>query len=89
VDVVFNGHGHNYERNEVNGGTYVVTAGGGAPLYPMQEREPTQVAFALEYHFVLVEIDDHHLQLISSASTTSMRMCPSQRIHYRTFLWTR
>jgi len=70
VDVVFNGHEHNYERNEVNGVTYVVTAGGGAPLYPMQEREPTQVAFALEYHFVLVEIDDHHLQLISSASTT-------------------
>jgi len=42
VDVVFNGHKHSYERNEVNGVTYVVTAGGGAPLYAMQEREPTQ-----------------------------------------------
>ena len=69
VDVVFNGHKHNYERNEVNGVTYVVTAGGGAPLYAMQEREPTQVAFALEHHFVLVEIDGHHLQATAISST--------------------
>jgi len=62
VDVVFNGHKHNYERNEVNGITYVVTAGGGAPLYAMQEREPTQAAFALVHHFVLLEIDGDHLQ---------------------------
>jgi len=62
VDVVFNGHKHNYERNEVNGLTYVVTAGGGAPLYAMQEREPTQVAFVLAHHFVLLEIDGDHLQ---------------------------
>jgi hypothetical protein len=62
VDVVFNGHKHNYERNEVKGVTYVVTAGGGAPLYAMQEREPTQAAFALAHHFVLVEVDGDHLQ---------------------------
>jgi len=62
VDVVFNGHKHNYERNEVNGVTYVVTGGGGAPLYAMQEREPTQVAFALAYHFVLLEVDGDHLE---------------------------
>jgi predicted phosphodiesterase len=62
VDVVFNGHKHNYERNEVNGVTYVVTGGGGAPLYAMQEREPTQVAFAMAHHFVLLEIDGHHLE---------------------------
>ena len=62
VDVVFNGHKHNYERNEVNGVTYIVTGGGGAPLYAMQEREPTQVAFAVTYHFVLLEINDQHLE---------------------------
>ena len=61
VDLVFNGHKHNYERNEVNGITYIVTGGGGAPLYAMQEQEPTQAAFALAYHFVLVEIDGNHL----------------------------
>jgi len=57
VDLVFNGHKHNYERNEVRGVTYVVTGGGGAPLYAEQEREPTQAAFALAYHFVLVEVN--------------------------------
>ena len=62
VDVVFNGHQHNYERNEVNGVTYIVSAGGGAPLYRMQKREPTQAAFALAYHFVLLEIDGNHLK---------------------------
>ncbi len=69
VDVVFNGHKHNYERNEVNGVTYVVTAGGGAPLYAMQEREPTQAAFVMAYHFTLLEIDGDHLRaaVISSA----------------------
>ncbi len=62
VDVVFNGHKHNYERNEVNGVTYIVTGGGGAPLYAMQEREPTQAAFAMAHHFVLVEIVGDHLK---------------------------
>lgn len=62
VDMVFNSHRHNYERNEVNGITYVVTGGGGAPLYAMQEREPTQAAFAMAYHFVLVEVDGHRLR---------------------------
>ncbi len=33
VDIVFNGHDHNYERSFVNGIYYVVAGGGGAPLY--------------------------------------------------------
>lgn len=62
VDVVFNGHRHNYERNEVNGVTYIVTGGGGAPLHAMHEREPTRVAFAVAHHFVLLEINGDHLE---------------------------
>ena len=61
VDVVFAGHHHNYERNEVNGVTYIVTGGGGAPLCVMQDREPTRAAFAVAYHVVLLEIDGNHL----------------------------
>ena len=61
VDVVLNGHQHNYERNEVNGVTYVVTAGGGAPLYAAVGREPTQAAFALAHHFVVLRIDGSRL----------------------------
>jgi predicted phosphodiesterase len=68
VDVVFAGHHHNYERNEVNGVTYIVTGGGGAPLCVMQDREPTRAAFAVAYHVVLLEIDGDHLgaKVISS-----------------------
>jgi hypothetical protein len=62
VDLVFNGHKHNYERNEVNGVTYLVTGGGGAPLYEMQEKEPAQAAFSVIYHFVLVRVDGDHLE---------------------------
>ncbi|MCK5330866.1 MAG: metallophosphoesterase [Candidatus Marinimicrobia bacterium] len=32
VDIVFNGHDHNYERSLVNDVYYIVTGGGGAPL---------------------------------------------------------
>ena len=45
-----------------------VTGGGGAPLYAMQEREPTQAAFALVYHFVLLEVDGNHLQATAISS---------------------
>ncbi|MEA1978265.1 MAG: metallophosphoesterase family protein [Chloroflexota bacterium] len=62
VDVVFAGHHHNYERNEVNGVTYIVTGGGGAPLCVMEEPELTRTAFAVAYHFVLLEVDGNHLE---------------------------
>jgi hypothetical protein len=47
---------------EVNGITYVVTAGGGAPLYAMREREPTQVVFVMAHHFIVVKIDGSRLE---------------------------
>jgi predicted phosphodiesterase len=62
VDVVFNGHHHNYERNEANGVTYIVTGGGGGPLAVMEDQEPTQAAFAMVHHAVLLELDGDHLK---------------------------
>ena len=35
VQAVFSGHDHNYQRHFQNGIHYVVTGGGGAPLYPV------------------------------------------------------
>jgi 3',5'-cyclic AMP phosphodiesterase CpdA len=35
VQLVFNGHDHNYQHHEFGGVHYVVTGGGGAPLYPV------------------------------------------------------
>ncbi|HYN37110.1 MAG TPA: metallophosphoesterase, partial [Actinomycetota bacterium] len=37
VDLVLNGHDHNYQYAELNGVSYVVTGGGGADIYPCSE----------------------------------------------------
>ena len=61
VTAVFNGHIHSYERVLENGVTYIVTGGGGAPLYSLGVREPGQQAAALLYHFVLLDIIGNRL----------------------------
>lgn len=37
--LVFSGHVHNYERYEHGGVTYIVSGGGGAPMYPIRRAE--------------------------------------------------
>jgi hypothetical protein len=56
VAIVFNGHDHDYERSVANGVTYIVTGGGGAPLYPEVNDNPDSVYFASVYHFVQITI---------------------------------
>lgn len=68
VDMVFGGHAHNYERNEANGVTYIVTGGGGGSLMEIEDKEPTQAAFALEHHAVLVTVDGDQLRGLAVAS---------------------
>jgi 3',5'-cyclic AMP phosphodiesterase CpdA len=55
VDLVFSGHDHDYERSFANGVVYIVTGGGGAPLYDKETSNPYSVYWAKTYHFVLVE----------------------------------
>ncbi len=52
VNVVFSGHDHDYERLDVNGVTYVVTGGGGAPLRGQVGENRASKVFAEAYHFV-------------------------------------
>lgn len=64
VDLVLNGHDHNYERfSPINGVHYVVTGGGGNSLYT----EGTPVTGSLEYdsvhHFVGLTITPDKLKL--------------------------
>jgi 3',5'-cyclic AMP phosphodiesterase CpdA len=40
VHAVFAGHDHNYQRHVKNGVQYIVTGGGGAPLYPVDAPIP-------------------------------------------------
>ncbi len=57
VDVVFSGHDHDYERLEVEGVTYVVTGGGGAPLYASKGKREGSRLFSQEFHFVRVCVE--------------------------------
>ncbi len=62
VQMVFNGHDHDYERSYVNGVTYIVTGGGGAPLYSAGTSSWTQFS-ASEYHAYKVSITGNNSTL--------------------------
>ncbi len=63
VDIVFNGHDHDYERSiDINGTVYIVTGGGGAPLYNPDSNWWTAHVEGT-YHFCLIEIRDDDLLL--------------------------
>jgi 3',5'-cyclic AMP phosphodiesterase CpdA len=50
VDAVFAGHEHYYERRAVDGVLYIITGGGGAPIYDKEE-------YGGYNHFVQVTVD--------------------------------
>jgi hypothetical protein len=56
VTIVFTGHDHSYERSVANGVTYIVTGGGGAPLYPEAHDNPASVYFTSVHHFVRITL---------------------------------
>jgi 3',5'-cyclic AMP phosphodiesterase CpdA len=56
VDVVFNGHDHDYERSFVNGVTYIVTGGGGAPLTDVGHSSWT-VYSEKTFHYCVLTVD--------------------------------
>lgn len=57
VELVFSGHDHLYERGDADGLKYIVTGGGGAPLYPWNRRLPSQLAFDPVHHHVRVDVE--------------------------------
>ena len=71
VDMVFNGHDHIYERSfpmqanrrvDESGVIYVVTGGGGAPLYSVNAGEWTAFATSV-HHCCIISIHGAHLRL--------------------------
>jgi acid phosphatase type 7 len=69
VDLVFSAHNHSYEKSLVNGVYYIVTAGGGAPMYPKKSKNEYSLLFVSKHHFC--RIDDHDSLLLLSAIDTS------------------
>ena len=73
VDIVFNGHDHDYERSLYNSIYYIVTGGGGAPLCDQTRISPYSQIFIEAYHFckltlindqLIIEVYDIDLNLI-------------------------
>lgn len=63
VQAVFSGHDHNYQRHEVNGITYVVTGGGGAPLYDVRPDTPFVKAAKKAYNECEIVLSGDEMQV--------------------------
>lgn len=63
VSLVLSGHDHAYERGYTEGVKYIVTGGGGAPLYSVNNRLPGQLAFEPAYHFLRVSVDGEQVMI--------------------------
>jgi len=63
VDVVFAGHDHDYERGRTSGLNYVISGGGGAPLYDVDTRRRGAEAFESTYHHVRVDVIGDSIEL--------------------------
>ncbi len=56
VTAVLNGHDHYYHHAEHGGTHYIVTAGGGAPLYDTDAIQPETVKYQKIEHFMRVDV---------------------------------
>ena len=63
VDFTFGAHDHFYERGEVDGLRYVVTAGCGAPLYKRRTFLPRTAVWEATLHHVRVTVDGDDVEL--------------------------
>jgi acid phosphatase type 7 len=57
VDVVFNGHAHDYEHGTKNGVTYIINGGGGGALDTLRNSFPWITVYESTHHFVHVSAD--------------------------------
>jgi acid phosphatase type 7 len=63
VTAVISGHDHTYQRIERDGVTYLVSGGGGAPLYEKSRAVLGLRTFASTYHWVQVDLDRDRCEL--------------------------
>ncbi|MCK5358240.1 MAG: metallophosphoesterase, partial [Elusimicrobiales bacterium] len=56
VDIVFSGHDHSYERLYKNGIFYIVTGGGGAPLYDMAKEHESSQIYHKSHHYLTLSV---------------------------------
>ncbi len=71
VDLVLSGHDHLYERGNVDGLRYVVSGGGGAPLYPVKLTRPTQRKAESTNHVVTLDVGKESIKLVAKRTDGS------------------
>ncbi|MCX7844340.1 MAG: metallophosphoesterase [Candidatus Bipolaricaulota bacterium] len=84
VDLVFNGHAHNYERIERDGVVYLVVGGGGANLYRLATPRVAGSVVGVEgWHFyvaVRAEAQGIQVRVVGVAEVRGQEVLPQIRI---------
>ncbi len=92
VDLVIAGHDHLYQRGEAGGIRYVVSGGGGAPLYKPTcgvARKPKcpedgMKKLAIEHHYIVLTLDKESLELCPRRTDgTLLEKCTRYRLNRR------
>jgi 3',5'-cyclic AMP phosphodiesterase CpdA len=65
VDMVLSGHDHIYERGSSDGLKYLVSGGGGAPLYRIDRLEPTSLKAEAAYHFIEISATPANVKIVA------------------------
>lgn len=65
IDLVISGHDHVYERGNDGLLRYVVSGGGGAPLYPVNQPLPQTKKAVSEYHYIRVTVSKDQVSLVA------------------------
>lgn len=63
VSAVISGHDHDYERSYSDGIYYIVTGGGGAPLYVQTRQIPESQKFISIHHYMVLRVTKDKLRL--------------------------
>ena len=71
VDLVMSGHDHIYERGTAEGLPYLVSGGGGAPVYRVKKAEATSRRYESVRHFVEATVSPVAIQFVAMRSDGS------------------
>jgi hypothetical protein len=71
VDLVISGHDHIYERGIAGGLAYLVSGGGGAPVYRVKKAEPTSIRYESVRHFVEALVTGATIQVVATRADGS------------------
>ncbi len=72
VDLILAGHDHIYERGFASGLPYVVSGGGGAPLYPLDQPLPSTRKMESVHHFIEMSVSANAIQLVAKRDDGSV-----------------